>query len=111
MWMMMGIDASAKPATKNAGVTKPAAARQELPVASCQLPENENAETTTSVLLLLATNNWQLATLHLMLADLVARKLLNVTSSGSLLFMRVKSTCMPRQIRLSSSVKLFNCSR
>jgi hypothetical protein len=39
MWMMIGMDASASPATKNAGVTNPMA-RRELPVASCQLPEN-----------------------------------------------------------------------
>ena len=46
-----------------------------------------------------------------MLAARVARKPLSATSSGSPLFMRVKSMCIPRHSFCRSAVNSANCSR
>ena len=46
-----------------------------------------------------------------MLAALVAKNALRLTSNGSAVFIRVKSTCIPRHNFFNCSVASRNCSR
>ena len=112
MWMMIGIDTSSSPAATNAGVTKESgeddgryrSTSRSQDFGDSGLQEGEPAFTPPSCTpdaysaFDASPHRWPGTPL-------------SATSSGSPLFMRVKSMCIPRQSFCRSSVNAASCSR